>query len=88
MKAVLFALALLAAGCTAAKPATTATRAPAEEVIVLPRDASPPGSMDFDWVPPEPPEQQAEATQTAIGPELVSNKNTRGRLFALPTRTP
>ena len=86
----------LATGCAATTPIPTATlpsaAMPATEfdeddsMVVLSDELSPPDQMEMSWEPKVEPAPRARTrAKRARQPQFVSNRNTRGRLFVLPT---
>jgi len=74
-------------GCAANAPQIAKAPIDVEEDnIVLPAELLPPGQVEMAWEPEAQPEPAAAPRPKPIrNPGFVSNRNTRGRLFVLPT---
>lgn len=82
---MILAIIALATGCSASKPAPKTARVAPEPIVLPAVEEAPPGTMDVDWEPKEPPAAKpVEARKLKAKPEMVAPTKA-GRLFVLPT---
>jgi hypothetical protein len=82
---MILAIIALATGCSAPKPAPKTARVAPEPIVLPAVEEAPPGTMDVDWEPKEPPAPKpVEPKKLKAKPEMVAPTKA-GRLFVLPT---